>query len=152
MQIEKSLPAGERGSKYVLQVDGEDKSGRSPQGSVDRNSTWGSMNPLHTGSLPAGERGSKSRRCAACRPAPGRSPQGSVDRNEKPQQTQAEGGKVAPRRGAWIEMTDAPESSCRSRSRSPQGSVDRNDGSVYATGGDTGRSPQGSVDRNDQAG
>ncbi len=123
-----SLPARERGSKRLERYDVVvELDGRSPRGSVDRNSkiaswptpatavapragAWIETERPHRrgerrGSLPARERGSKLN-------TPGR-----VRRC----------GDVAPRAGAWIETLGAATGSAPRDCRSPRGSVDRND-------------------------
>ena len=101
------------------------KRGRSPQGSVDRNFFDGGYF-----------------RDTYCR-----SPQGSVDRNTVRDIDEIV-DLVAPRRGAWIEITDIKIVDMTTSCRSPQGSVDRNDFDIDHDLQPPSRSPQGSVDRN----
>ena len=143
-----SLPAGERGSKFIKFFRAcRRQNRRSPQGSVDRN-IQSRVDPLLCArSLPAGERGSKYLDRGWCTPQYRRSPQGSVDRN-KSSKSDCAGPLVAPRRGAWIEIADCIKQTKTKNRRSPQGSVDRNNRASTLCSKHVSRSPQGSVDRN----
>ena len=97
LTAERSLPAGERGSKY---------------------STSASTTSFIQ-SLPAGERGSKYSNRLRTVSYAGRSPQGSVDRNVFARVEMLIVDMVAPRRGAWIEIV-ARRPSARSARVAPR--------------------------------
>ena len=120
-----SLPSRERGSKQSGQSIDADILGRSPRGSVDRNTLTIDGAAITGTSLPSRERGSKLRTRGPSIAGGCRSPRGSVDRN----------------------LSDTLGALLTAR-RSPRGSVDRNDEREELRSEALCRSPRGSVDRN----
>ncbi len=122
----KSLPARERGSK-PLRASPEllAGAGRSPRGSVDRNSTRGQDGPVAKCRSPRGSVDRNPQRAGLFYGRRSRSPRGSVDRNRL-RPIAALACLVAPRAGAWIETVWKLPQMVEHRRRSPRGSVDRN--------------------------
>ena len=166
----KSLPARERGSKLGdLEADNKSATGRSPRGSVDRNSYRRALCMTPRRSLPARERGSKQRMACAQRterpslPArergskPGRArdhgraervaPRAGAWIETRPIHPRSPPAAVAPRAGAWIETQSWPRSRRRPESL-PARERGSKQGSSVLKSQHSGRSPRGSVDRN----